>query len=403
MPEPPHRRSARRRLLRGAGRLVLALVAVAALRGLTVAWLPADETERAAASLRFLSEGLEAHADAMQRLFPEGRVFTLALTGLAWAELGRQGGFYPGAPPVEARRALALATDPASQATFGPAGGLPHGMFYEAWTARLTAAVIETPTIGADDLPGLRRGLGASCGRLAGAFEAEVFPDSYPGQAWPADAAVGAAALAGCGRLVDPAYGTAARAWLAAAQQREDPATGLLPHAAHRPEARGSSAALMIPFVAEIDAAYADTLYQRFDAAFSTRMLGVLPTVREYPHGTSGRGDVDSGPVVLGASAPASVVGIAAARSVGAHDHTAALSASTEWLGVPVSWRGRRRYAAGQLPVGDAFLAWARTRPVPQNAVPHAPGRPWRARWTLAFTVLLAASALGIVRSVRRR
>jgi hypothetical protein len=65
------------------------------------------------------------------RSVPEGRVFTLALYGLAWVDigLGSTDGALRARALREARRALALAEAPQSHTPFVEAGGLPYGMF----------------------------------------------------------------------------------------------------------------------------------------------------------------------------------------------------------------------------------------------------------------------------------
>ena len=161
----------------------------------------------------------------------------------------------------------------------------------------------------------------------------------------------------------------------------------------------------MIRFIREIDPAVAAAQYDVFERVFATRFAGLLPAVREYPRGTRGTGDVDSGPVVLGVSAPASVVGIAAARMVGREAAAADLRASPEVLGFPVQWGGRRSYAFGVLPVGEAFLAWASVVR-PWNVPPAAPssGSPfgaWRWIWSVGWGLLLALSLFRLVVLVR--
>ncbi|HEV7591262.1 MAG TPA: hypothetical protein VGO40_24330, partial [Longimicrobium sp.] len=193
----------------------------------------------------------------------------------------------------------------------------------------------------------------------------------------------------------------AAEDWLRAALRAADPATGLIPHEAGSPVPRGSSTALMIRFEREIDPAVAAAQYAIFERVFATRFAGVLPAVREYPRGTRGDEDVDSGPVVLGVSAPASVVGIAAARMVGHAAAAADLRASPEVLGVPLQWGGRRSYAFGVLPVGEAFLAWASVvRPwnVPAAAPSSAsPFGPWRWVWIVGWGLFLALCLFRLV------
>jgi hypothetical protein len=362
-------------------------------------------TRAALAQLAWLGgDGLERRADEMQDYFPEGRVFTLALYGLAWVDVGR------GSPDpalrrkalAEARRALALAEAPRSRETFSEAGGLPHGMFYEGWVGHLRAGTLHLGGGAARDTA-----FRAGCERLGAAFRADgPWVESYSGQAWPADAAVGAAVLRSCGTLLDPRYAHTAEAWLRAALARADRATGLLPHAAWSPAPRGSSAALMVRFVHEIDPAAAAAQYAGLERRFATRFAALLPAVREYPRGAAGHGDVDSGPVLLGVSAPAAVVGVAAARMTGHHAAAADLRAGPEVLGVPLQWGGRRRYAFGKLPVGDAFLAWVTVvRPWNQPSAPHSSASPfagWRWSWNLLWGLLLALSLVRLAVLARR-
>jgi hypothetical protein len=385
---------------------MVVLLAAIALGRVVRAPDPADAGSMrvALAQLAHLKPGLEARADAMQELFPEGRVFTLALYGLAWVDVGR--GTSDAALRMraldEARWALALAEAPRSRIGYGEASGLPHGIFYEGWTAHLRAGTLHLGGGGARDTA-----FRAMCERLDAAFRSSgPFLDTYPGQAWPADNAVGAAALRSCGTLLDGRYTETARAWLRSALRHADPATGLLPHDAALPNPRGESVALMIRFIHEIDPAVAAAQYAGMERTFATRFAGLLPAVREYPHGVHGQGDVDSGPVIFGVSAPASVVGVAAARMTGHHRAAADLRASPEVLGVPLQWRGRRSYAFGQLPVGDAFLAWVSVvRPWNVPAAPPAASTPyggWRAVWCALWGLVLVLSLARLARLFRR-
>ncbi|HEX8693006.1 MAG TPA: hypothetical protein VF746_11335 [Longimicrobium sp.] len=361
-------------------------------------------TRVALAQLAHLGRGLEARADEMQEYFPEGRVFTLALYGLAWVDVGRAATDQATRERAlaEARRALALAEAPRSLEPFGPAGGLPFGMFYEGWTGHLRAGTLHLAGGAAGD--GAFR---ATCERLDAAFRGHgPWVDSYPGAAWPGDNAVGAAVLRSCGTLLDPRYARAAEAWLRAALARADPASGLLPFDDRSRRPRGSSTALMIRFVYEIDPGVAAAHFGAFERLFATRLAGLLPAAREYPRGVDGRGDVDSGPVVLGVSAPASLVGIAAARIVGRERAAADLRATPEVLGLPVQWRGQRSYGFGRMPVADAFLAWASVVR-PWNVPPAAPSSAspfagWRRIWILLWGSVLLLCLFRLVVLFRR-
>jgi len=362
-------------------------------------------TRVALAQLAHLGDGLEARADGMQALFPEGRVFTLALYGLAWVDIGRatHDGAVRARALAEARRALALAEAPESRKPFQPAGGLPWGVFYEGWTGHLRAGILHLAGGAARDTA-----FQATCARLDAALRREgPFPDSYPGSAWPADAAAGAAVLRSCGTLLDPRHTRTAEEWLHTALGHAHPATGLLPHVDGSPLPRGESAALMVRFVYEIDPQVAAAQQRGYERVFATRFAGVLPAAREYLRGAGEGGDVDSGPVVLGVGAPASVVGIAAARMVGRPDAAADLRATAEVLGFPLQWGERRSYAFGQLPVGEAFLAWSSVvRPWNQPAAAITHGSPfagWRWAWMIPWSLFLALALARTVVHLRGR
>ena len=121
-----------RRAARGAALVVLASCAV----GLSWSLIESERIDSsrvprlARAQLAYLGDGLEQRADDMQRLFPEGRVFTLALYGAAWVNLGRheRDQTEHAIAERECQRALLLLEAPTSRRVFGPAGGLPHGM-----------------------------------------------------------------------------------------------------------------------------------------------------------------------------------------------------------------------------------------------------------------------------------
>jgi hypothetical protein len=105
--------------------------------------------------------------------------------------------------------------------------------------------------------------------------------------------------------------------------------------------------------------------------------------VREYPKGVGGKGDVDSGPLILGLGLSASVVTMGAARVQ--HDPLAdRLAREGDLLGLPLSGLTTKRYLFGTLPIGDAFLAWsASARPLVADDQPKLTGDSywWRLPW----------------------
>ena len=117
--------------------------------------------------------------------------------------------------------------------------------------------------------------------------------------------------------------------------------------------------------------------------------------MREYPHGAAGEADVDSGPLIAGLSPSATVVAIGAALRNEDRSLADPLLHVTEAFGLPLTWRGTKGYGLGELPVGDAFLVWAKTatpwvaRPT-TTSLPSVVGTGWRLPCHALSLVLIA-------------
>jgi hypothetical protein len=403
-------------ILRRVGRAVAVAVAVAVALGALAAAvrlvLPATAGPDGAPpgvprQLAFLRAALDRGAgEDAQRSFPEGYYFLHALYGLARVELGLRAPVGErGEALHEARWALARLESPAGRAPFSPALDPPYGVFHAGWTNWLRGGVLLLQPAGARD-PAEADRFAAASAALGAAFDASASPflPAYPGQAWPVDSTVAVASLRLHDALLPPRFGGTVGRWLAAARQRLDPGTGLLPHRVDpvtgRPAevARGTSQSVIHRFLVEIDPGFAREQYLRFRDRYVRSPLGLGPAVREYPDGMDGPADVDSGPLPLGVSLSATVVTLGAAQVHGDARLAGALANYGEVAGLPVLTPRTKRYAAGLLPVGDAFLAWSKTaRPWVAPARPAVPpSLPWWWRAPL-LTLLLLLAALGLL------
>ena len=368
--------------------LTLISVVVAAASGLVagriaVAGLTTPDRGVVAQQLAFLDGALrDGAAERMQRDYPEGFLLTHALVGLARAE-----GALPGDRDAAAdlERALKAIDSPAGRAPFPPKASPPYGAFWSGWSL-LVATEHARITQWVEDLDDVRKR--AVAVRNALRDSGSGFLESYPGQRWPCDTVLALAALARADRLVDvPDAEPVIRGWTQRTRAVRDPETGLLPHllVGGDPEKpprggdevaegpRATSQSMILAFEPDYDPDQAAADYTAFVSTFVTRRAGLVG-VLEYPRDRPGTGDVDSGPLVLGVSASSSVVTLAAARRNGDRRLARTLEGEAEFLGMPVTWRGGRRYAAGLIPVGDAFLAWARSRPFGESrSLPRSP------------------------------
>jgi hypothetical protein len=365
---------ARRRMRRA---VLAVLVVVTILLTATTAWVVRSAQDRSSdhagdvrAELTTLRAALDAGAgEDMQAQFPEGFFFMHALNGLAWTDLAAGGHADRAVARAEAQRAVDRLASPAGTAPFTASLAPPFGVFHAGWSLLLQAQLAALDPPGSD----LQRTVTTNADLLAQAFAANLdagrspFLEAYPSRSWPVDSVVAMAALRTADRVAGSDHGALVERWLARTEALMDPATGLLPHVTDPATGRAlegpraTSQSVIQRFWPVVDPAGAPHAYGRFRELFVTSVLGTVG-VREYPPGVDGAGDVDSGPLVRGVSASATVVTIGAARANGDLGLATALTQQAQVLRLPPGTRGR--YLLGRVPIAEAFLAWARAAPL---------------------------------------
>ncbi len=329
--------------------------------------------------------------DEMQQLFPEGSAFTHALYGSAWCGLAQQlevDDTLRGHAAVEARWALAQLDRPEEQGRFPVSAEPKFGVFYCGWRNLLLGGIVELGVADSAELIAFDRNSAA----LAEAFARSTSPylESYIGMAWPADATVAMASLVLHQRLRGGTHQAVIDRWVGQVRERLD-GNGMMTHAwdpdhdRSLTDARGSSQALINTFLPAIDEALAQDQFHRFQEAFFMERLGV-PAVSEYPRGSFGWGDVDSGPLILGAGPAATIVGSAACRMNGDVFHAQEFAASVHGFGF-VTGGQRTRYLFGALPIADLFIAWGRS--MPATPATGSPGFKRFHGWSLLALVVI--------------
>ena len=355
-----------------------------------------------AAQLGYLKGRMHTGAPArMQRMFPEGEAFSYALYGLAWCQLAEQDGSFSTEAIEEARWSLAQLESAPVKGRFPLLLPPDHGAFHAGWGTLLLGHI--TLLDPSDTLGRLR--FRERCDTIAALFRSctHPFPPSYNGLAWPADATVAMAALGLYDARVASRYADVRERWSRLVKDRFD-ARHMIPHA-WDPEAdtcittaRGSSMALMTVLLPEIDSALAVHQYTRFENWFFSIRMGV-PAVAEFPQGSKGRGDVDSGPLIFGIGPAATIVGEAASRRNGDPFHVLTFGSTIDAFGFALG-NQERRYVFGALPIADLFIAWGRSMQLAPDRHPRpAPRFLWFHAWSVASLVLL----WGLFLFVRRR
>jgi hypothetical protein len=387
-------------------RVVVTALSLAVAAHITWAFTgPGTDTARVGAQVTWLDRQLrEGAGPRMQDLLPEGDYFTNVLTGLAAVRVAQAttGGSRE-AHLRTARHALTELAAPRNARLFAGITSPRGGVFFRGWRLLLLTEIARVTGTGAE-LDEVRRD--AAELQKAFATSATGLLESYPGQYWPCDNVVGMAALVHANILLredDPC--SVAAGWLDRTRLLRDRATGLLPHRSGRdgsPEEgpRGSSQSLIQIFLPELAPDEAPAEWTAYRRLFVVREAGLV-VVLEFPNGSSGQGDVDSGPLVLGVSLSASAVTLAAARANGDTALADTLDREAETFGVGLQWAGERRYALGQLPVGDAWLGWARSTPVGAGALVSDGPRAWW--WAYALLALTPTVLVALWELTARR
>jgi hypothetical protein len=196
---------------------------------------------------------------------------------------------------------------------------------------------------------------------LAVRFEASELGllETYPGEIYPIDNTSFFGALAVHDRATGQDHGALLARLLETLGRYRDPHTGLL-HQSVRVEtgapadlARGSGTALAAYFLSFADPALSRSLHASIDEHLANDLLG-FGTVREYPAGQGGFGDVDSGPVIFGQGVSVTGFSIALARIHGDRGAFEARYATAAFFGGPIDEDGTH-YALGG-PLGDSLL-----------------------------------------------
>jgi len=328
--------------------------------------------------LNFLRNEIDScgAAEEMQHVFPEGYFFTHLLYGLTWAELCNQ-------VPVEseiwqkgqkeAYWALGILDSDYSKNFFYENLDPSYGAFYVSWRTWFRGELLKSQPSKKRDSIQSKIFLN-DCMALKNAFEKKGIPfiETYPNAVWPADFIIGIAALRLHDNIFEPKFSDVIAEWLKECEKRLDTETGLIPHSANpntgysAEGARGSSQSLILRFLYVIDEDFAKEQYLIFKKLFVKTLFG-LPCVREYPINASGTKDIDSGPVILGIGASATIVTLGTARTFNDFNLAKSLEQTFETFGLPRRYDSKKKYLFGNLPIGDAFLVWSKVATPPST------------------------------------
>jgi hypothetical protein len=131
-----------------------------------------------------------------------------------------------------------------------------------------------------------------------------------------------------------------------------------------------------------IDPEFAAEQYKQFEKDFVTNTFG-LPSVREYPKGTDGFGDVDSGPVIFGVGFSATIVSIGTFAVLNKESLAEHQYKTIHAFGFERKAGNKKYYLLGKLPMADAFIAWGRASGLNKSETNPTETNYWRLKFHL--------------------
>lgn len=334
----------------------------------------------------------------MQQLFPEGYLFIHALYGLTWCELIKSDSVHSTELKSRAISEAIYAFDKINSKV----GEWPfdkylipeYGIFYRGWKNYLLSKILIVDTTFQNSKEYIKL-FKRECEYFSDLYAVSQTPyfETYFNQTWPADNFLALASLANYDKAFEPKYTVTIEKWINKVKSKVDKTTGMIPHKVDArsglgtQNARGCSMALMLRLLAEIDEGFGQNQFDLFNEHFVTTTFG-LPSIREYPKGVKGKGDIDSGPVIFGVGFSGTITSIGTFAANGFDKLSLHQYKTINAFGLSTKNKNQKKYLLGQLPMADAFIAWGRATNLKNESVSNN-GIAWAIKFHLYSIVLL--------------
>ncbi len=379
---------------------------------------PTDRVERAEAMLRYVGDQLKNHngIGQFEEYFPDAGMVAYFIYGEALVNVG-----VAERADLSKRMRLAREVEWCLECLYEPdvlerfpTTQVPYGLFF---LSRRTLLLAGLHLISDSPFWRLTEEYHENCQLMANAFASAPYGlvDSFRGFCWPPDNLAALRSL----RLHDEKFGTdyssVVEEWKEWAEGALDPKTGTLPFdvnsATGEPQmrGRGSSLALSLIELRDVDPELFEQQYSRFRRHFGNSFLG-LRTWREFARGQAPDGDIGTGPIVRGHGVLATLTGMIAAKLAGDEEAFCGAMGFLEAVAMPSTTSGMRRYLRGKTLILDAIGAYALSAvPWTREArkIPRLSSEP-RAPWLLIAALMaipsltIATSAIRYWRTVRK-
>ncbi len=294
-----------------------------------------------------LAQGLDYK---LQNQYPEGYIFSHSLLALSLIELHQKDSkrFKQHHQRSLKNSITKLIAEEAKQ-TFSEDLTLPYGAFYNGWTNLVLKKFLSSTL--SYEFTNRQKYLDKHhqlSQRIKQALKTDTLLESYHESYWPADN------LACITSLTEEEAEEFYDVWLNHLKLGE---ASLIPHDLQQKEIRGSSQALSLYFLSEIQQdSSLFAMNALFKTQFEKRVLGIH-FIRENQD-QSNKMDVDSGPVIWGIGSVATLMNVRAQSCMSVNSGPTFTYGFLNLLGVPITGFKSKYYLFKQAPMFDLFMLW---------------------------------------------
>ncbi len=290
----------------------------------------------------------DGYDDILQQRFPEGKVFSNALLALSVIEYTRNYSVkeegYAHIVDNCIKRLVSKSTRKIFHENIEP----KYGIFYTAWTNLVMQEYKDSPLF---SLSTIQEEIAMKVETLSSRIietqtDSLRILDTYAGTNWPADNLVAMTSIAS---------GEIQASWLQLLLDTGTHPSGLIHHVGSNPsELRGSSQALISYFLHKMQYKEMESYYVSYQEKFVDNYLGIQ-LVKEHEDGSSEE-DYDSGPIIFGYGASATIMQIKTDAVYSGNKRTWAVM---NLIGLPFHLFGKKYYLFKQEAMFDLFMLWA--------------------------------------------
>ncbi len=292
----------------------------------------------------------EGHDDELQMKYPEGKLFSNCLLALSIIEFCEKTRITEESYARIVDQCIIRIRSERALSNFDSEMIPSYGMFYRGWSNYLYSTYMQSNLIQFSELSNeIQRELveaETEFSRIQS--KGATILDSYPNAYWPADNLVGIASIK------DDSLKSV---WIQKVLTTTRHVSDLIHHAGGQETiVRGSSSAMIIYFLNKSDYPNLDNLYKAYDSLFVDNYSGI-ELVKENEDGSS-QVDIDSGPILFGYGASATIMNIKTKASL--HQRNAKTTwAAMNLLSLPINLFGKKFLLFKKEPMLDLFMLWS--------------------------------------------